>query len=65
MPVVFRTACMPAETSYLRPANVWSEFVYLFAGAKEARFHKRQYLVPSPYGLWLLQGIEHQGLNYA
>ncbi|WP_237582973.1 AraC family transcriptional regulator [Photobacterium halotolerans] len=62
-PVVFRTACMPADAAYPLHRHPWGEFVYSFSGIMEVKIGSRQYLVPSQYGLWLPPDVEHQGLN--
>jgi len=62
-PVVFRTACMPADAAYPLHRHPWGEFVYSFSGIMEVKLANRQYLVPSQYGLWLPPNVEHQGLN--
>ncbi|EKO3910743.1 AraC family transcriptional regulator [Vibrio fluvialis] len=62
-PLVFRTACMPADAAYPRHSHPWGEFVYSFSGVMEVKVGSRQYLTPSQYGLWLPPNVEHQGLN--
>ncbi|GAA0565013.1 helix-turn-helix domain-containing protein [Halomonas salifodinae] len=62
-PVVFRTACMPADAAYPRHRHAWGEFVYSFSGVVEVKVGERRYLAPSQYGLWLPPRVEHQGLN--
>lgn len=62
-PLVFRSACMPADAAYPRHSHRWGEFVYSFSGVMEVKVGSRQYLTPSQYGLWLPPNVEHQGLN--
>ncbi|WP_111495077.1 AraC family transcriptional regulator [Marinobacter bohaiensis] len=62
-PVLFRSACVPAEAAYPVHSHAWGEFVYSFSGVMEVKVGDRQYLAPSQYGLWLPPGVEHQGLN--
>ncbi|PAU62794.1 AraC family transcriptional regulator [Pseudomonas sp. PIC25] len=62
-PIFFRTACVPAESTYPRHRHAWGEFVYSFSGVMEVKLADHHYLAPPQYGIWLPPNVEHRGLN--
>jgi AraC-like DNA-binding protein len=62
-PIYFRTAVMPAETTYPQHRHAWGEFVYSFSGVMEIKLDNHHYLAPPQYGIWLPPNVEHTGSN--
>lgn len=62
-PIVFRTACTPAESTYPQHRHAGGEFVYSFSGVIEVKVAGHHYLAPPQYGLWLPPNVEHVGLT--
>ena len=62
-PIYFRSASMPAHSTYPRHRHTWGEFVYSFSGVMEVRLAGQNLLAPPHYGVWLPPNVEHMGLN--
>lgn len=62
-PIYFRTAWVPAYTTYPQHRHAWGEFVYSFSGVMEVKLDHHHYLAPPQYGIWLPPHVEHTGLN--
>ena len=45
-PIFFRTASMPAESTYPQHRHAWGEFVYSFSGVLEVKLADHHYLAP-------------------
>lgn len=63
LPIMFRSAHVPADGLYPQHQHAWGEFVYSFSGVMEVKVAEHHYLAPPQYGIWLPPDIEHVGLN--
>lgn len=62
-PVYFRSAQVPAWSTYPTHSHPWGEFVYSFSGVMEIVLDGQQLLAPPQYGVWLPPGVKHVGRN--
>jgi len=62
-PLYFRSAQMPASTTYPRHRHPWGEFVYSFSGVMEIKLADEHFIVPPQFGIWLPPQAEHLALN--
>jgi len=63
VPIMFRSAYVPAEGLYPQHQHAWGEFVYSFSGVMEVKVAGHHYLAPPQYGVWLPPNLDHVGLN--
>jgi AraC-like DNA-binding protein len=63
VPIMFRSAHVPADGLYPPHQHAWGEFVYSFSGVMEVKVADHHYLAPPHYGIWLPPDMEHVGLN--
>lgn len=63
VPIMFRSAHVPADGLYPHHQHPWGEFVYAFSGVMEVKVAEHHYLAPPQYGIWLPPNLEHVGLN--
>ena len=63
VPVMFRSAHVPAAGVYPLHQHAWGEFVYSFSGVMEVKVADHHYLAPPQYGIWLPPDLDHVGLN--
>jgi AraC-like DNA-binding protein len=63
VPIMFRSAYVPAQGIYPQHQHAWGEFVYSFSGVMEVKVADHHYLAPPHYGIWLPPDLEHVGLN--
>jgi len=63
VPIMFRSARVPADGLYPQHQHAWGEFVYSFSGVMEVKVAEHHYLAPPQYGIWLPPNMEHVGLN--
>lgn len=63
LPIMFRSAHVPAAGLYPEHQHAWGEFVYAFSGVMEVKVAGHHYLAPPQYGIWLPPHLEHVGLN--
>lgn len=59
--IYFRSAEMPAESTYPCHSHAWGEFVYSFSGVIEIKLPDCHYLAPPLYGIWLPPNVVHTG----
>lgn len=62
-PLYFRSAQVPALSTYPSHRHPWGEFVYSFSGVMEIVLGEQQLLAPPQYGVWLPPGVWHIGRN--
>ena len=63
VPIMFRSAYVPAQGVYPQHRHAWGEFVYSFSGVMEVKVADHHYLAPPHYGIWLPPDLEHVGMN--
>lgn len=62
-PIMFRSAYVPADSTYPQHQHAWGEFVYSFSGVMEVKLADHHYLAPPQYGIWLPPDVAHVGHN--
>lgn len=63
VPIMFRSAHVPAQGLYPQHHHAWGEFVYAFSGVMEVKLAQQHLLAPPQYGIWLPPDVEHIGMN--
>lgn len=62
-PIYFRSAWVPASSTYPVHSHPWGEFVYSYSGVMDIKMRDQHFLAPPHYGVWLPPEAEHVGRN--